>query len=510
MRALCQIFKRDDQTPFEYADTQLLIIAAIAGRIAPRIQLVLPTQYGKSEAVAQGILLRVTAKPEKWCIVAPTSAKAEIIMGYILKHIFDHPLFEDQLIFDEAREKLKQHKSKDHLTFKGGGEIMVLSADSRNRQRTKETMMGFGAPNVVIDESALIEDDLYSTIKRMVGGHASSPGGTFILEIGNPFTRGHFLRTWVGGRYHRIWVDYNTALAEGRYTKDFVEEMRDEAFFDVLYECKFPDGDEIRADGYRRLVANATLENALIEEAPRDEKGELVLANVVDEDGEPVYAVDDNGRPLLDANNEPVPLKDRGILGYDVAAGGENESVGVVRYPQSMFAMVVERNHIDDLDDQADTVAATARKWDIADYRIGIDDGGVGQGVSDSLKNHHDEILFKRVNNGETPHRDVTDRGGDLTPDQKRDRLKFANTKAMMNWRARQWLKNGGKIVKVNGLTKQVEEIYYKQNSSGKLQMEPKEKMRERGVLSPDIWDAFVNTFIDVASIVEEDDIYVD
>lgn len=488
MSQLCQIFKKDNGQPFAYADTQLLIISAIAGRLAPRIQLILPTQYGKSEAVAQGILLRATAKPEKWCIVAPTKDKAEIIMGYILKHIFDHPLFESQLIFDESREKLKQHKSKDHLTFKGGGEIMVLSADARNRQRTKEALMGFGAPNVVVDESALIEDDLYSTIKRMVGGHEASDEGTFILEIGNPFTRGHFLRTWIGGRYVRIWVDYHQALAEGRYTQDFIDEMSEEAFFDVLYECHFPEADEIRADGYRRLIVDATYQNAIIEQ-------ELELPTKHDEDDKEILI---GGRPIID---------DKPILGVDVAAGGENQTVFVLRYPRAGFAKVLEKNHDDDLDNQADRIMMYRQLYNIGDYRVAIDDGGVGHGLGDILKNKHD-ILFKRVLAGEAPHKHIDP--SNLTAEQKRDRSRFANTKTMLGMRLRKWMKTeGGKLLRDPGFD-EIGVVYYKMNSSDKAQLEPKDKLRERGIQSPDTYDALALTFIDTESIVEEDDIYVD
>lgn len=440
-------------------------MAAIIGRIHPRIQVILPTQYGKSDDVAQAVLLRASIKPERWAVIAPQKEKSEIIMGYVIKHIFDDDFFKTQLIFDEPIDRLRQHKSKDHLTFRNGGEIMVLSADARNRQRTKEALMGFGAPNVVLDEGALIEDDLYATIMRMLGGHKDN----FMVKIGNPFTRGHFLRTWTNERWRRIWIDYLTALAEGRYTEDFIDEMKDEAFFDVLYENKFPDGDDIRSDGYRRLVVDATIENAYIPALPEIVEG------------------------------------DKGILGVDVAAGGKNESVYCVRYPKTNVAIVVERNHIDDLDDQADVVVQQTRKHEISDYRTGIDDSGVGQGVSDALKNHHD-ILFKRVVNGESPHKDVEIRGMSLSPSQKRDRNVYANTKAMMSWRARQWLKAGGKLVQDAGF-EEAKIVYYKQNTSGKLQMEPKEKLLEKGIASPDTWDAFVNTFIDTESIVEEDDI---
>lgn len=455
VKALCGVFKTDAGSQFSYTPTQLLIIATLAGRVHPRVQLILPTQYGKSEAVSQGILLRASVKKEKWLIVAPTKKKAEIIMGYIIKHIFDHHIFSSQLVYDEPMERLKQHKSKEHLTFKHGGEIMVLSADAKNRQRTKEVLMGFGAPNVVIDESALIDDDLYSTIKRMVGGFSATDVGTFILEIGNPFTRGHFLRTWVKGRYQRVWVDYRTALAEGRYTEDFIEEMQDEAFFDVLYECLFPTGDEVRADGYRRLLIDAIIENSFITEEPEIIEG------------------------------------DKPILGVDVAAGGENETVFVLRYPLSGFAKVLERNRDDDLDNQAARVIAYKKQYKIGDYRIAIDDGGVGHGLSDILKAK--DILIKPVKLGE----------------QAIKKERYLNQRAELYWQLRKWLKSeGGKLMQDNGF-KELTVINYKQNASEKLQIEPKEKLRERNIPSPDTADALMLTFIDTSTIVEEDDMEI-
>lgn len=447
--------------------------------------MVLPTQYGKSDDVGQAVLLRASSKPERWAIIAPQKEKSEIIMGYIIQHIFDDDFFKSQLIFDEPMDRLRQHRSKDHLTFVGGGEIMVLSADARNRQRTKEALMGFGSPNIVLDEGALIDDDLYATIMRMLGGSRDN----FMVKIGNPFTRGHFLRTWLSPRWKRIWIDYKTALAEGRYTEDFIEEMRDEAFFDVLYENLFPAADEIRSDGYRRLLPDATIDNAYIETSP-----------------EIPIKVNDNNEPItIDGQ---MAIDDSPILGVDVAAGGANQTVYTLRYPKTNFSIILEKNNDDDLDNQADRVVAYKRQYQITDYRIAIDDGGVGHGLGDILKNKHD-ILFKRVLAGERPHKEVEIRGGTLSESQKRDRARYTNNKAMLNWRARQSIKNGHKLVKDSGF-EEGKVIYYKQNTSDKLQMEPKEKLRERNIPSPDSWDSFVLTFVDTANIVEEDDIYVD
>lgn len=491
IRGLCQAsFKRDDGEVFQYGNTQLLIIGTIAGRVVPRVQLILPTQYGKSEAVAQGVLLNAAPNPEKWAIVSVNQEKSEIIMGYIIKHIFDDATFMEQLIIDEPLERLKQHKSKNHLTFKNGGEIMTFSADARNRQRTKEAMMGFGAPNVVIDESALIDDDLYATIKRMVGGHSTRSDGTFILEIGNPFTRGHFLRTWVTGRYHRIWVDWKQAVAEGRYTQDFVNEMRDEAFFDVLYECLFPDGDEVRPDGYRPLLPVSVIEAAMNPVPPQISFAEDMTA----EQRERHQELWDNDRPFL---------------GVDVAAGGTNQTVFVLRWPYRKYSQVLEKNHDDDDGAQADRVIAYKKLYRVEDYRIAIDEGGVGRGITAMLRQKG--ILFRTVMFGESPHKHASY----VTPEMERDRGRYANNRALMYMRGRMWVKDGGILVQDKIATPNSKDtgfgelavISYKQNATSKIQIEPKEKMAERGIQSPDTADAFVLTFIFTEALVDEDDI---
>jgi hypothetical protein len=60
----------------------------------------------------------------------------------------------------------------------------------------------------------------------MVGGAEGTPEGSFLMEIGNPVYRNHFHRTWFGERYMKIYVDDEMALAEGRYTPDFLNEMK--------------------------------------------------------------------------------------------------------------------------------------------------------------------------------------------------------------------------------------------------------------------------------------------
>lgn len=473
-RSLLQIFHDEEERPYgdQLTEHQIQIIDIIAKRRFPRTQLILPTQYGKSLAVALGVLMRTTHHREKWAIVAPTEEKARIIMDYIIEHIFDDPIFQERLEYYDTKEKLKQQRSRTRLTFRDAGEIRVYSADARNTQNTKRALMGFGAPNVILDESALVPDDLYATVKRMLGGTKDN----FLLEIGNPFFRNHFHRTWYGNRYRKVYVDVEIALAEGRYASDYIDEMRDEAFFDVLYECKFPDAEEVLANGYRRLVSDLSIDDNMIDAAP-----ELIFRR--DQQGEPV-----KNRWGYDVVDDPV------MLGIDVAATGTNKTKFVLRFPKHGFAMVAGTSSSDDLEEIADQAEQIIRQWTIGDYRIVVDAGGVGHGLPAILRKRG--YLIKAV------------MFGDKAPEAA-----FANIRAWMYWEARKWLKSeGGKLKRDDGFL-ELKLIHYKQNSSLKLQIEPKEDMIRRKaadgerIESPDTADAFILTFVGTGLIVEEEDI---
>lgn len=433
----------------QLTDNQLLVIAVIAYRLFPRTQLILPTQYGKSLSVALALIIRVTIFREKWAVLAPSEDKARIIMDYFIEHVFDDVMFSERLEYYSSREKLKQERSKQRLTFRDAGEIRIFTANAANRQQVKKALAGFGSPNLIIDESSLLDDDLYATAKRMIGGTKDN----FLLEIGNPFFRNHFWRTWNGERYKKVFVDWQVALQEGRYTQDYIDEMREEAFFDVLYECKFPSEDQLMPGGYRRLVTSEIIEQAMIDEQ---------LAIVAD---------------------------DKPILGIDVARGGKNKTIFMLRYPLSQFALKVGESTHDDLELQADEAEDLIKRFSITDYRIAVDDTGVGGGLTDILK-HRGYLV--------TP----------VTLGAGAESNRYANRRAELHWEARKWLRDGGKLVRDDGFM-ELAQINYKENSSGKLQIEPKEELAKRGIQSPDNSDAFILTFIDTTAIVDGDDIEI-
>jgi hypothetical protein len=390
-------------------------------------------------------------------------------MDYLIQHIFDSPLFIERLEYYDTKEKLMRERSKQRVTFRDGGEIRIFSGNANNSQATRKALMGFGAPNVILDESALISDDLYATVKRMVGGTQDN----FLLEIGNPFYRNHFMRTWDSKLYVKIFVDVYKALEEGRYTKQYIEEMREEAFFEVLYECKFPEEVDILPSGYRRLLKPIELDESFIDSMPEIE------------------------HKLNNKEEKTDQIDDQPILGIDVAGGGKADTKFSIRYPKQNFAFVAATYDGEDLAEAANIAEALITEHQITDYRIVIDAGGVGHGLPPIMRARG--YLVKAV------------LFGDKAPEPS-----FANMRAWMYWQARKWIAlPETKLVRDDGFN-EMKLIYYKQNATYKLQVEPKEDMIKRNaadgikVSSPDTADAFILTFADTSTIIEEDDIDFD
>jgi len=473
-KELCRLFfKDDDGEPFDLKDGQADIFNTILLKRYQRNQIITPSQYGKSEVVAMAIDLRSITFKEPWTIVAGQQKKTDIIMSKAIRHIFDHPSLERQIdpLSVPKLERLKHEKSQDRITWLDGGEIKTLTASSQNRKRVKEVVTGEGARNVVEDEASLIPDDLQAMIMRMLGGHPDS----FLLKIGNPFFRNHFMKTWQSIRYNKIFIDYNQALKEGRFTLDFIEEMKEMPFFDVLYECKFPESDDLVTNGFRKLISDKLLESSFITE--QEYQDIYCTKEIKDDDGNVIKKIPE-GFPRL---------------GVDIAGGGSDRSVFTIRYPKVM--RLLAENKIADTMQQVPIVENYMDLYNIENEDVSIDCGGLGQGVGDRLTERDRDI--NKVMFGSSAPKGETDR--------------YLNMRAYMYYQLYLWLKNGGKIVKDDRFYELLV-INYKENSEKKFQIQPKEElkklMKELGidVTSPDAADSAALTFADPKESVEEDD----
>ncbi len=411
----------------------------------PRTHAMTYTQYGKSVICALATLTRVTTWSEMWAIVAPTTKKAGIIMGFIIDHIFDHGALKAMFRIGkhESLERIRRERSKDKVTFRlGAGEVSgvyTLTTEGKRVKDVLDAIMGFGAKNIILDESGLIDDPQYAGVKRMLGGYKDN----FLFEIGNPFRRNHFLRSSLNPKYFQIKVDWEQGVREGRVTKEFIDEMKEEAFFDILYDVKFPEEEAIDEKGYMPLLTESDIEKA---------------------------------------ENRSVEAIGYKKLGQDVGEGG-NYNAFVIR--QDNYAWIKEKNRESDLMKTAEKTGEISKEEKIAGRNIAIDGIGIGAGVVSRCIQLGMAVIA--VIGGGKP----TER---TEEELKKDPIDYINLRAEMYWKARRWIKEGGAL-KPNKDWKQLTKIKYKVNSDKQIQIMSKEDMRKLGIESPDVADGFAYTF---------------
>ena len=362
-------------------------------------------------------------------MVAPKTEKAKIIMRYYIEHLGDNPIFYTQLEKDTKLERLRMEENKERIILKNGGGIFVISANASNSIKGFEAAMGATAEICIIDEACLIPDDIEATIFRMIAGKKDG----FYCKIGNPFYRNHFLKSWNDANYDKVFIDYEQGLSEGRYTQQFIEEAKKKPHFDVLFACQFPKADSIDAKGYSLLLTEDDL-------------------NI----------------------GQPEPFGEK-RLGVDVAEGGGNYNVVVIRYAN--FAKVLLKYQSSDTMDLAGRVVQLAREYEVQDRNIFIDSIGVGKGLYDRLREQ--KMSVSEVKGSERAEDDV----------------QFINKRAENYWLLRQWVKQGGTLSDDPNWVQLMDIKYKAQDSSGKLLIQSKDDQRREGIDSPDVADALSLTF---------------
>lgn len=430
---------------------QLVIFGAIVLRLNDRIQVICSTQYGKSLWVALACIVLSCVFGKTVVVVAPSKEKAKIIMRYYVDHLGDHPLFSSRLEKGSRLDRLRQEESKERIKLNNGGGIFVISTDEKNSRKSIEAAMGEGAEIVIGDEFCLVSDNTEATIYRMIAG--KGPGACYV-KIGNPFyaapPNGHFLRSWLqAGRYLRIFIDWRTALAEGRYTGEFLAEARKKPMFDVLYGSLFPDLSVMGADGYMPLL---TPEKVKFGVTP-----EIILA------------------AMENAKARDGCLRVRPKLGCDIGAGGD-PSVRVLRWGK--MAAVTGTNENPDTMSNVPLIIADMGKYGVLAPDVNVDDIGVGRGVSDRLKELGHAVNAVSVGDPAA-----------FDPDR------FSNLRAELAWAMALWVAEDETRLDARDEWVQLTWLRYKTQSDRKVILEPKSEVRSRNGRSPDHADSLCLTF---------------
>ena len=302
---------------------------------------------------------------------------------------------------------------------------------------------GYHSPNllVIVDEAAGIDPAIHEAIEGLL-----TSATVRVLEIGNPTgSSGPFVDHIISDRYHTIRIDCeespNVVAGEVIYpylvTKDWVDDMAE----------KWGRDSPVYKSRVRGLVPDQAT-NALVS-----------MAWVSEAFAAGVRAVVPGMRSM----------------GCDVARFGDDSTV----------IYVVEGSRIihaegfvgQDTTKTAGQVAWLAQHFDIPGERIAIDDTGVGGGVTDQLRNNH-ELFVDGVNFSATAH----------------DKDEFYNRRAEMWWALRTFLKSEASLADApdrakQNLPKELPAPTY-DTSTGRIRLEPKEKIKKRIGRSPDDGDA--------------------
>jgi hypothetical protein len=204
------------------------------------------TRSGKSEVISIAILLLALIYPrEEIVVISATWNQSRIIFEKAKKHLFDHPE-----ILKEV--DMSNEFSKQEINFKNGSKIKCMSAGGGSKG---ESLLGFGASVLVIDESGSIPDEVYYTkIIRMI---TTGRKERTIIESGTPHIKNHFFETFNNPNYKRYHVSWKEAAKEGQMSKEEVlqaKERLSEIEFTMWYEAEFPEEGEKSLFSYKDVL----------------------------------------------------------------------------------------------------------------------------------------------------------------------------------------------------------------------------------------------------------------
>lgn len=452
-----KLFKNDYGEPFDMTPGQIGLFRAIYEKQHPRIQFDCYTQYGKSDVVAMAVLLRAATFQEKWIILGATKDKAQIIMGKLIKHIFenDYTLGKFQVNEDETLDMIRRNKAKDKISFKVGedqiSDVITLSADARRKSEDAgDILIGHGGQNLIEDDAALIPDRIHGKALRMLGGH-SGADKSFLLKITNSFGRNHAYRSRMDPLFVKHVITYEQGLKEGRLSQEFVKEMKqalDPVMFGVLYECIYPPSEMMEEGGWMVLLTEEQIRAA-----------------------ESRWGIQALGKKRL---------------GIDVAEG-VNANAFVVRTDNTM--RVRDKTLEPDLMKTADKVLEISRDEFIHPEDCYIDMVMIGAGVYSRCRQNG--FNLNGVKAGEKPPEKKKE-------DEITDPIEYYNLRAFMYWHMRQAI-IAGMALMPHPDWMQLTKIRYRIAADKKLQIMPKNDMRAMGYLmateSTDIPDAGSLTF---------------
>lgn len=298
-----------------------------------------------------------------------------------------------------------------------------------------DSLVGSNPVGVVFSEWSLANPEAWEYIRPIL---VENDGRA--LFIFTPRGRNHAYRTWMAALEAETWFCERLTVEEtGLITPAQIDEERragmSEAKIRQEFHCSF------EADSDEQLIPHEMVAAAMEREAL------------------------------------PGPGAAK-VIGVDVARFGSDASVLYFRHGRDGAPIPYERHLGWDTMQLVGRVSEWARRW--RPDAIFVDDGGVGGGVVDRLR----QLGFNEVRGINFGARSDCSLNGE----------KAANKRTEKWLAAREWLE-GGTLPRSEALCAELCAPLYRYDAQNALMLERKDAMRRRGVPSPDIADAFALTF---------------
>ena len=308
-----------------------------------------------------------------------------------------------------------------------------FAAARTGRKENPEALQGFHADNLMflVDEASGIPDQIFEVAR----GALSTPNSRVIMAANPTRTTGYFYQAF--HRNRDAWNLLTFSCADSPLvSKEYISEMQNEYGSD--------------SDIYRVRVLG---------EFPKGGELQFIPADLVEQAQSRYYKE-------TDFNFAPV------TLGVDVAAFGGDRNVIFLR--QGLYSTILFTGR----EVETSTLAGIVAKFEDEKHSqaVFVDATGVGFGVVSNLRTM-----------GRNPI--AVELGGASVHDG------YVNKRAECWGLMRNWLKEGGWIPKDMHLRDDLCAPEYSYTPAGKIQLERKEKIRARGLASPDFADALALTF---------------
>ena len=385
-----------------------------------RLQLLCCRQSGKSTVAGALAVHQVTAKQNALVLLLSPSLRQSSELFRKVTTVYRQTARQSVSIKQESALKLE---------LANGSRLIALPG-------TEETTRGFsGVDLLIIDEAARVSDELYYSVRPML-----SVSGGRLVALSTPWGRkGWFYHEWSHSEHwEKIRIP---AMDCPRLTEEILDqecESLGEAWYRQEYLCEFVDAG---AEGF--IYADWVEECASLEWEP----------------------------------NRDAPTD----IGLDVArsAGGDKTAFAVV---QDGVVIDLQASRQPDLMATVGKAVALINKTRARSIRI--DDGGVGGGVTDRLR----EVRSQALN--VSPLRNCGIKPFTFGRKARRPK-KYCDVRTEMWWNLGELLHQAElRIPRHTALMEQLMAPAMLQDSTGRLRLESKNSMRSRGIASPDLADA--------------------